>query len=269
MNLASRLAGLCGMYGVGVICSEVTHRGLPESVFCRRLDLVKVKGRLEPTTIYEVIGQEMREPTDSPAPAVQEPAQRVHTFDEEYFERSLSSDVGMSSDLPGGALPFNRALPSTGEAVNIAMRKSTQALKRGGSSGAGAVFPQLLASMRVAAAARGAARQTPRPSPAPPLAHCAPSSSALSLCGNLEERIIDETRAHVRKYEDALSAWQRADFREAHRLAKELLVARPEDLAAMTLYRRCAAYLGPDGSVAGLTEEELASWTGCRDMVNK
>eukprot|EP00930_Biecheleria_cincta_P046685 TRINITY_DN32230_c0_g1_i1.p1 TRINITY_DN32230_c0_g1~~TRINITY_DN32230_c0_g1_i1.p1 ORF type:complete len:1082 (+),score=186.33 TRINITY_DN32230_c0_g1_i1:42-3287(+) len=59
INLASRLEGLCKFYGVGIVCSSDTHDMLPPGyIFCRKLDLVKVKGRREPTLIYEVVAHD-------------------------------------------------------------------------------------------------------------------------------------------------------------------------------------------------------------------
>eukprot|EP00439_Symbiodinium_sp_Y106_P060728 s1001_g9.t1 len=60
VNLASRLEGLCKTYGVGILCSEVTKSQLPkeDGFVCRKLDLVQVKGKKEPTIIYEVIGRQ-------------------------------------------------------------------------------------------------------------------------------------------------------------------------------------------------------------------
>jgi class 3 adenylate cyclase len=60
VNLASRLEGLCKVYGVGIMCSGATHDLLPEELgfVTRRLDLVQVKGKKEPTLIYDVVGRE-------------------------------------------------------------------------------------------------------------------------------------------------------------------------------------------------------------------
>lgn len=62
VNLASRLEGLCKTYGVGVLCSAATKDRLPpgDGFVCRKLDLVQVKGKKEPTVIYEVIGRDLR-----------------------------------------------------------------------------------------------------------------------------------------------------------------------------------------------------------------
>mmetsp|Transcript_33419 Transcript_33419/g.92489 ORF Transcript_33419/g.92489 Transcript_33419/m.92489 type:complete len:957 (-) Transcript_33419:107-2977(-) len=67
INLASRLEGLCKIYGVGVLCSGSTHDALPPEYgfFCRKLDLVQVKGKREATWIYEVIGLEPYAGSDS------------------------------------------------------------------------------------------------------------------------------------------------------------------------------------------------------------
>ncbi|CAJ1456409.1 unnamed protein product, partial [Effrenium voratum] len=55
VNLASRLEGLCKTYGVGILCSAATREKLPvaDGFICRKLDLVQVKGKKEPTEIYE------------------------------------------------------------------------------------------------------------------------------------------------------------------------------------------------------------------------
>ena len=55
VNLASRLEGLCKPYGVRLIISEFTKKGLKERYIIRELDIVRVKGKEHPVTIYEVI----------------------------------------------------------------------------------------------------------------------------------------------------------------------------------------------------------------------
>jgi hypothetical protein len=56
VNLAARLEGLGKHYGVSVICSESTIQALPQVGFrTRKLDLVKVQGKTEPLSIYELI----------------------------------------------------------------------------------------------------------------------------------------------------------------------------------------------------------------------
>jgi adenylate cyclase len=56
VNLASRLESLTKEYGVGILVSENIVAAVPGMVY-RELDRVRVKGKLEPITIYEPVGQ--------------------------------------------------------------------------------------------------------------------------------------------------------------------------------------------------------------------
>lgn len=51
VNLASRLEGVCKIYGIGILVSEVTWKeaGLP----MREIDLLRVVGRAEPVRVFE------------------------------------------------------------------------------------------------------------------------------------------------------------------------------------------------------------------------
>jgi adenylate cyclase len=55
VNLASRLEGATKFYGVEMIVGEMTRHQLSDFAF-RELDLVKLKGKEEPVTIYEPLG---------------------------------------------------------------------------------------------------------------------------------------------------------------------------------------------------------------------
>lgn len=57
INLASRLEGLAKHYGVGILCSDATRMTLPNTFLCRKLDLVKVKGKEEAVWVYELIDE--------------------------------------------------------------------------------------------------------------------------------------------------------------------------------------------------------------------
>ncbi len=55
VNLASRLEGLCKPYHAHIVISEFTKSGLKKDYTIRELDLVRVKGKNEPVSIYEVL----------------------------------------------------------------------------------------------------------------------------------------------------------------------------------------------------------------------
>ncbi|MCX8076725.1 MAG: adenylate/guanylate cyclase domain-containing protein [Aquificaceae bacterium] len=55
VNLASRLEGLTKFYGVDIVLSENTAKGLGESFVLRKLDMVRVKGKKEAVSIYQAM----------------------------------------------------------------------------------------------------------------------------------------------------------------------------------------------------------------------
>jgi adenylate cyclase len=58
VNLSSRLEGLNKDYGTHILVNESTYRASKDSGFAfRELDLIRVKGKLQPVTIYELIGR--------------------------------------------------------------------------------------------------------------------------------------------------------------------------------------------------------------------
>jgi adenylate cyclase len=56
VNLASRLEGVNKAYGTRILLSEETARLVRDRLLVRELDLVQVKGRSQPVTIYELVG---------------------------------------------------------------------------------------------------------------------------------------------------------------------------------------------------------------------
>ena len=61
VNLGSRLEGLNKEYGSNIIISEFTYNTVKETMCCRELDLVRVKGRNLPVKIYELLGEKKDE----------------------------------------------------------------------------------------------------------------------------------------------------------------------------------------------------------------
>jgi adenylate cyclase len=59
VNLSSRLEGLNKDYGTHIIVNETTYQAAKDDGFVfRELDLMRVKGKLQPVTIYQLIGRQ-------------------------------------------------------------------------------------------------------------------------------------------------------------------------------------------------------------------
>jgi adenylate cyclase len=55
VNLASRLEGLTKEYHIRTILSEGTYAQVKDQFVCREVDKIRVKGKLQPVTIYELL----------------------------------------------------------------------------------------------------------------------------------------------------------------------------------------------------------------------
>lgn len=58
VNLASRLEGVNKIYGTNILISETTYAQVQNDFLCREVDLVRVKGRVQPVAIYELLGRQ-------------------------------------------------------------------------------------------------------------------------------------------------------------------------------------------------------------------
>ena len=56
VNLASRLEGLNKYYGTSILCGQKTYDLVKGRITGRKLDVVAVKGKSEPVSIYEIVG---------------------------------------------------------------------------------------------------------------------------------------------------------------------------------------------------------------------
>jgi hypothetical protein len=83
-----------------------------------------------------------------------------------------------------------------------------------------------------------------------------------------DDLVLDERRVHAEHYEIALALYQGARFAEARHHLEALLDQTPDEAAAFLL-KRTHRYLAPDGTRTGLSDEELAAWTGVEVMTDK
>jgi adenylate cyclase len=63
VNIASRLEGLTKQYGAQVLVTETTVRELGDHFYVREVDHVRMKGKVRPVGIYEVLGDAAYKPT--------------------------------------------------------------------------------------------------------------------------------------------------------------------------------------------------------------
>jgi adenylate cyclase len=71
VNLSSRLEGLNKDYSTHIIANETTYQGAKNDGFVfRELDLIRVKGKLQPVTIYQLMGRQADFDADGSAETV-------------------------------------------------------------------------------------------------------------------------------------------------------------------------------------------------------
>lgn len=91
VNLSSRLEGLNKEYGTHIIVNESTYLAAKESGFVfRELDLIRVKGKLQPVTIYELVGRSADLHEDGTMAEVQEHLDQFRQARNLYRERRWS-----------------------------------------------------------------------------------------------------------------------------------------------------------------------------------
>lgn len=93
VNLAARLEAAAKDYGVAILASDTVYEQVKTRIFARRLDVVRVKGKTQPVTLYEVICRQGEE-TAQMADAVQRYEQGLSA----YLQRSWDAAIGFFSE---------------------------------------------------------------------------------------------------------------------------------------------------------------------------
>lgn len=102
VNLGSRLEGLNKQYGTHIIVSEFTRAHLGDDFTLRELDLVIVKGKLEPVKIFELLHRGPPDPARDSWLA--EYAEALAAFRGRRFEEGASRFAALSQQRPNDRL---------------------------------------------------------------------------------------------------------------------------------------------------------------------
>jgi len=118
VNLGARLEGVTKYYGAGIIVGEATRDATPGIVY-RELDRIRVKGKLEPVSIYEPCGE-----TGALAAELQAELDQWHTALASYRRRDWSRAIEQCRQLAAArpasrlyALYLQRAIAMDAEAA--------------------------------------------------------------------------------------------------------------------------------------------------------
>jgi adenylate cyclase len=104
VNLSSRLEGLNKEYGTHIIVNESTYTAAKDSGFIfRELDLIRVKGKLQPVTIYELFGHAAELELDGSLAEVQARLRQFEEARKMYRERRWAQKIFQTilERLPG------------------------------------------------------------------------------------------------------------------------------------------------------------------------
>jgi hypothetical protein len=246
VNLASRLSGVCNIFGVPIVASSATVDELLESnvFFTRKLARVTVVGRREPTEIYELLGRERSDFVESAA------ATPVVFQDEAILPTPKSR--------PEGSTPWRTTTGTSGpmgangpkQAVGL-LRSCAPcgAAKKGGATSPTAwaleaTVPGLMDCVRETGAVGG--RQAREASPA-----------AAERRIECEDAVSPATRQSAKEYEQALEAYVHHNFEDALTLAAKL--AEEGDVPARRLMERIGEV---EQEERNTPEEHSPPWTG-------
>jgi adenylate cyclase len=98
VNLASRLEGANKIYGTGILLSETTAGLVKEQFVLRKVDLLRVKGKTRPMSVYELVAERGVDPKTSELIARYENA--LATFQGKRFEEAYETLLALAQEFP-------------------------------------------------------------------------------------------------------------------------------------------------------------------------
>jgi adenylate cyclase len=98
VNLASRLEGINKEYGTQVVISEFTYERVKDDFFCRELDAVRVKGKVRPVKIFELVS--LRSDEDPRVDMIEPFAQALRHYRAQGWDRAEDKLNEVLSKIP-------------------------------------------------------------------------------------------------------------------------------------------------------------------------
>jgi adenylate cyclase len=98
VNLGSRLEGANKMYGTRIMLSETTAAIVNDQFILRKLDLLRVKGKLKPMAVYELIGE--RTLDSKPSEHIGRYETALSLYQQGRFDAAGELLIGLNKDFP-------------------------------------------------------------------------------------------------------------------------------------------------------------------------
>jgi len=89
VNLAARLEAAAKDYGVAILATDTVFEQVKGRIFARRLDVVRVKGKTTPVTLYQIICPKGRESAQ-----IADFVKRYEQGLDAYLQKSWDSAIG-------------------------------------------------------------------------------------------------------------------------------------------------------------------------------
>ncbi|MBP7844166.1 MAG: adenylate/guanylate cyclase domain-containing protein [Proteobacteria bacterium] len=101
VNLASRIEGITKEYHARLLISEFTFKELPKEYACRKIDKVRVKGKEEPVTLFEVLAKNRNQDLNQQIQIFEESLELYQKMD---FQKALEGFSKLSAQDPVSAV---------------------------------------------------------------------------------------------------------------------------------------------------------------------
>ncbi|MFW6359480.1 MAG: GAF domain-containing protein [Chroococcales cyanobacterium] len=95
VNLSSRLEGTSKQYGCDIVISEYTYAPCSDQIVVRELDRIRVKGKNEPVSIYELVGLN----SDPISPERERAIELYHKGREYYLKRQFAMAISQFATI--------------------------------------------------------------------------------------------------------------------------------------------------------------------------